>query len=113
MNEPAADGPSLRISTIKRGDLAVKKGLSAGLIGPPGTPRTYQGSLSGTPIFIGCSDIDPHIPVDRVHESCRALRTMDAVVTERIYPGLGHTINEDEIARVGKLLSGVSQVRAV
>jgi hypothetical protein len=38
---------------------------------------------------------------------------MDAVVTERIYPGLGHTINEDEIARVGKLLSGVSQVRPV
>jgi phospholipase/carboxylesterase len=88
-------------------------GFSAGLIGPPGAPRNYQGSLSGTPIFIGCSDIDPHIPVDRVHESCRVLRTMDAVVTERIYPGLGHTINEDEIARVGKLLSGVSQVSAV
>ena len=43
-------------------------GLSGGLIGPPGTPRTYAGSLDGTPVFLGCSDVDPHIPLERVHE---------------------------------------------
>ena len=41
-------------------------GLSGGLIGPPGTPRNYPGSLDGTPVFLGCSDIDPHIPLERV-----------------------------------------------
>jgi phospholipase/carboxylesterase len=87
-------------------------GLSAGLIGPPAALRDHRGSLSGTPIFVGCSDIDPHIPLDRVHESCRVLGTMDAIVTERIYPGMGHTINEDEIAQVRKLLDGVNRARA-
>jgi phospholipase/carboxylesterase len=87
-------------------------GLSAGLIGPPGTPRNYPGSLSGTPIFVGCSDVDGHIPLARVHESCAVLGNMDAVVTERIYPGLGHTVNDDEIAQVRKLLAAIAQARA-
>jgi phospholipase/carboxylesterase len=87
-------------------------GLSAGLIGPPGMPRSYQGTLSGTPVFLGCSDVDPHIPLDRVHESRDVLGAMGAVVTERIYPGMGHTINQDEIAQVGRLLNDVKQARA-
>jgi phospholipase/carboxylesterase len=87
-------------------------GLSAGLIGPPGVSRDYRGSLTGTPVFIGCSDIDPHIPLDRVHESCRVLSAMNAVVTERIYPGMGHTISQDEIAHVRKLLDSINPVRS-
>src|SRR5262249_29235175 len=51
-------------------------GLSAGLIGPDGTSRTYSGSLQGTPVFLGCSDVDPHIPLARVHESGRSLRNL-------------------------------------
>lgn len=82
-------------------------GLSAGLIGPPGTPRAYAGSLAGTPVFLGCSDIDPHIPLPRVHESRDVLGKMGAVVIERIYPGMGHTINADEIAHVSKVLAGI------
>ena len=82
-------------------------GLSAGLIGPPGTPRAYPGSLAGTPVFLGCSDIDGHIPLARVHESRDVLGGLGAEVTERIYPGMGHTINEDEIAHVVKLLAGL------
>jgi phospholipase/carboxylesterase len=78
-------------------------GLSAGLIGPDGTSRTYSGSLQGTPVFLGCSDVDPHIP--RVHESTRSLRNLGGVVEERIYPGMGHTINEDEIKHVHSLLT--------
>jgi len=71
--------------------------FSGGLIGPDGTPRDYVGSLSGMPVFIGCSDVDPHIPVGRVHETAAVLERMGAAVDSRIYPRMGHTINQDEI----------------
>jgi phospholipase/carboxylesterase len=80
-------------------------GLSAGLIGPEGTPRNYPGSLARTPAFLGCSDIDPHIPLARVHESTRVLRALGAEAQEQIYPGMGHMINDDEIRRVRGLLA--------
>lgn len=81
-------------------------GFSGGVIGPPGTPRDYQGSFDGTPVFIGCSDIDPHIPVERVRESAEIYRRLGATVDERIYPGMGHTINQAEIDAVRLLLRG-------
>ena len=83
-------------------------GLSAALIGPPGTPRDYAGSLAGTPVFLGCSDVDGHIPLWRVQESTRVLGTLGAEVTERIYPRMGHTINDDEIAHVRGMLQAVA-----
>lgn len=79
-------------------------GLSGGLIGPPGTPRAYTGHFAGTPVFLGCSDIDPHIPLERVHESAEVIRTMGASVDERIYPRMAHTINQDELDAVRALL---------
>jgi predicted esterase len=82
-------------------------GLSAGLIGPPGSPRDYAGSLAATPVFLGCSDVDGHIPLWRVQESTQVLRGLGAEVTERIYPGMGHTINDDEIAQVRRMLDGL------
>jgi phospholipase/carboxylesterase len=81
--------------------------LSGGLIGPPGTPRDYAGTLDGTPVFLGCSDRDPHIPAERVHESAEVFRKMGARVTERIYPGLGHTVNQDELSWVADLLGSL------
>lgn len=78
--------------------------FSGGLIGAPGTPRTYPGRLDGTPVFIGCSDVDAHVPVERVHESTAVLRRMGATVDERIYPHMGHTINRDELEAVDILL---------
>jgi predicted esterase len=83
-------------------------GLSAGLIGSPGTPREYAGSLASTPVFIGCSDVYAHIPIARVHESAAVLRSLGALVDERIYPGMGHTINRDEIEAVRVLIAGSS-----
>jgi phospholipase/carboxylesterase len=80
-------------------------GLSGGLIGPKDTDRDYHGHFSGTLVFLGCSDIDPHIPLDRVHETSRVLSAHGAVVTERIYPGMGHTINDDEIKHVRAILA--------
>ncbi len=79
-------------------------GLSGGLIGPPGTPRQYGGSLDASPVFLGCSDVDPHIPVERVRESAEVFRGMQAAVDERIYRGLGHTVNAEEIRAVQDLL---------
>ena len=80
-------------------------GLSGGLIGPPGTPRDYPGSLDQGPVFLGCSDVDLHIPLERVRESAAVFRRMGASVDERIYPGMGHTVSEEEIAVVRGLLS--------
>ena len=79
-------------------------GLSGGLIGPEGTTFEYKGSLNSTPVFLGCSDQDPYIPQERVHETADVLQAMDAEVTTRIYEGLGHTTNEDELQRVRSLL---------
>ena len=85
-------------------------GLSGGVIGPPGTPRNYPGSMEGTPLFLGCSDIDPHIPVERVHESAEVFRRLHAQVDARIYPGMGHVVHQDEIAAVRNLLSAALEV---
>ena len=83
-------------------------GLSGGLIGPEGTPRDYPGSLAGTPVFLGCSDVDPHIPLARVLDTTAVLRRLGAVVTEQIYPCMGHLINEDEIRFVQSLLASLA-----
>jgi predicted esterase len=80
-------------------------GLSGGLIGPDGTPRDYAGTLGGTPVFLGCSDVDSHIPLARVHETARVLTGLGGAVDERIYPGMGHQVNDDEIAAVRSMLA--------
>jgi predicted esterase len=82
-------------------------GFSGGLIGPPGTPRNYSGSLDATPVFLGCSDIDPHIPLERVEETSAVLGALGATVDKRIYPSMGHTVNEDEIAAAKILLANL------
>jgi predicted esterase len=82
-------------------------GLSGGLIGPEGTARNYSGSLADTPIFLGCSDVDPHIPEARVIETATVLRRLGGEVEMRIYPGIGHTINEDELEAVRGMMRAV------
>lgn len=79
-------------------------GLSGGLIGPEGTPRTDAGSLAGTPVFLGCSDVDFHIPLKRVNESTAVLKALGGNVTEIIYSGMGHTIVQDEVDHVNRIL---------
>jgi phospholipase/carboxylesterase len=80
-------------------------GLSGALIENGDQPREYTGSLAGTPVFLGCSDVDFHIPLERVLRSAQLFRGLEGAVTERIYPGMGHTVNEDEIAVIQELLS--------
>lgn len=83
--------------------------LSGGLIGPDGTPRKYAGSLEGTPVFLGCSDVDAHIPEARVMESAGILSGLGGTVDARIYPGMGHTINEDEFEAARTILEGAKR----
>jgi phospholipase/carboxylesterase len=75
-------------------------GLSGGLIGPEGTPRDYPGDLSGTPVFLGCGDTDPHIPAARVRQTDQVLTTLGGVVRTKLYRDMGHTINDDEISHM-------------
>ena len=71
-------------------------GLTGGLIGPAGTPRDYAGSLAGTPVFLGAGDPDPHVPFERVRETEQVLTRLGAQVDLRRYPGMPHTINQEE-----------------
>jgi len=82
-------------------------GLSGGLIGADGEPRLDSGTLAGTPVFLGCSDVDPHIPLQRVHFTSQTLQALGGQVDERIYPGMGHTVNQDELAAVQRLLDSL------
>lgn len=80
---------------------------SGGVIGEPGTTWDYSGSFDGTPVFLGCSDVDAHVPKTRVDESAAVFKRMGAAVTERIYPGMGHMVNDDEIAFTTDLMRRV------
>ena len=85
--------------------------LTGGLIGPPGTPRNYPGSLAGAPVFLGTSDPDPHVPFERVKETEAVLKRMGAAVELRRYPGMPHTINDDELDACRKLLKRVTAAK--
>lgn len=87
-------------------------GLSAALIGPPGTPRDYPGSFDGTPVFLGCSDVDPHVAAADVTASADVFRRLGAEVTLRLYPGLGHTVNADELDAVRQVMTGAISPQA-
>lgn len=82
-------------------------GLAGGLIGPPGTPRDYPGSLGDTPVFLGCGDPDPHIPRQRVEETADVLRRLGGRVTLRLYPGIGHTLVADELDALRQLAAAI------
>ena len=79
-------------------------GLRGALIGPEGTQRDYKGSLSGTPVFLGCSDVDFHVPKERVDQAADILRHLGGVVTERLYPKMDPSVNQDEIDFVRDML---------
>lgn len=83
--------------------------LSGGLIGDKVSAENYEGSLDGTPVFLGCSNIDHHIPKERVDETEAILKNLGGDVLKKIYPGMGHTVNEDEIEEIEKLLDKVYQ----
>lgn len=79
--------------------------LSGGVIGDSVDFDQYNGDLHETPAFLGCSDVDPHIPKERVNETEEVLKKLGARVTKKLYPGMGHLVNEDEIKHLNVLLN--------
>jgi phospholipase/carboxylesterase len=88
-------------NAVKYGGVAA---FTGGLIGDRLYPENYKGDFIGTPIFIGSSNPDHHIPVERVYESAKFLRSMNANVTEVLYENIGHTIVSQEIDMANKLI---------
>ncbi|HMH23760.1 MAG TPA: dienelactone hydrolase family protein [Puia sp.] len=81
--------------------------FTGGLIGDRICPEKYKGDFKGTPVFIGTSDPDPHVPVERVDATAELLKNMHASLTKKIYRNMGHTISQDEIGMANKLVFGV------
>lgn len=79
-------------------------GLSGGLIGPKVSDEHYTGDFKSCPIFMGCSNTDPHIPAERVRESDLVFKSMNANVTTKLYPGMPHTIIQEEIDIIKSIL---------
>ena len=85
--------------------------LSGGLIGPDINQQDYSGSMEQTPVFIGCSDNDPHVPKERIHVTKAVFKQLGADVNKQIYQGMGHTINEDEIKKVRGMMAEILNVK--
>jgi predicted esterase len=83
-------------------------GLSGSLIGEPGSPRSIPGSLEGTPVYLGCSDVDAHIPLASVEESAEVLARLGGRVEKAIFPGMAHTVNAPELEAARRLLADVA-----
>ena len=78
--------------------------LSGGIIGPQVNASQYAGNLEGTPVFLGCSDVDPHIPQQRVKETAQALQTLGGDVTMKFYKNMGHIVNQNELDHVREMM---------
>ncbi|HZG73802.1 MAG TPA: hypothetical protein VEY51_19880, partial [Chondromyces sp.] len=87
--------------------------FTGGLIGDKIYPENYSGNFSETPVFIGTSDPDMHVPVERVYATVNILKDKGASVTGKVYNGLGHSINQDEIDHANKLVFGTQLIKSV
>lgn len=101
-----SQGACLALEWLARTGTRVRAvaGLSGGMIENGDKPRAYETDLLGARVFLGCSDVDFHIPLERVERSAELLGAMGAEVDKRIYHGMGHTINDDEIGHLRSLL---------
>jgi len=94
-----SQGACLALEWVARtgGRFGAVVALSGGLIGSEVDPARYPRRLDGTVAFLGCSDVDGHIPETRVRASARQVQAQGAQVITRIYPGMPHTVNDDEL----------------
>jgi len=83
--------------------------FSGGLIGDRIYPEHYSGNFQGTPIFMGCSDHDSHVPESRLEESKGVLEKMGADLRYKIYPGMGHTMIQDEFDHANAILQKMTR----
>jgi phospholipase/carboxylesterase len=82
-------------------------GLSGALIGPDDAPRQYAGSLAGTPVFLGCSDVDIHVPKERVQQAAEVLQRLGGQVTLQLYPGMDHSVSPAELDFVRRMMQAI------
>jgi predicted esterase len=108
-----SQGACLALETAARngGHFGGVLGLAGALIGPPAAARPLDRPLDGTPVFLGCGDRDPHIPLTSVQESARVLTALGANVNLHVYPGMDHTIVADELTRSAALIRRVLVAR--
>jgi predicted esterase len=83
--------------------------FSGGLIGAPGTMWDFPGAFGGTPVFLGCSDVDSHVPAGRVRETAAVFERMGATVDMRLYAGMGHLVNNEEIEVARPILDEIGR----
>jgi phospholipase/carboxylesterase len=86
--------------------------FTGGLIGDKIYNENYKGDFGGAPIFIGTSNPDPHVPVERVYATTNILKNMGALVTEKVYNNMGHTINQDEIDNANRIVFNAQLVNS-
>ena len=86
--------------------------FTGGLVGDKIYSENYKGDFGGTPVFIGTSNPDPHVPVERVYATTNILKNMNADVTDKVYNNMGHTINQDEIENANKLVFNAQPVKS-
>jgi len=84
--------------------------FTGGLIGDKIYNDNYRGDFENTPMFIGTSNPDPHVPVERVYATTNILKDMNAEVTEKVYNHMGHTINHDEIETANRVVFSKAEV---
>jgi phospholipase/carboxylesterase len=85
--------------------------FTGGLIGDKIYSENYKGDFEGTPVFIGTSNPDPHVPVERVYATTNILKNMHAAVTEKVYNNMGHTISQDEMEQANRLVFNTRPVK--
>lgn len=85
--------------------------FTGSLIGDKIYNENYNGDFKSTPVFIGSSNPDPHVPVERVYATTNILKNMNAIVTEKVYNNMGHTINQDEIDQANKLIFNMQTIK--
>ena len=86
--------------------------FTGGLIGDKINLDNYKGDFLNTPVFMGTSNPDPHIPVERFYATSNILKDMNAAVTEKVYEGMGHTINQDEIDKANSVVFSAPTLNA-
>jgi phospholipase/carboxylesterase len=86
--------------------------FTGGLIGDKIYPENYNGNFAETPVFIGTSNPDPHVPVERVYATTNILKNMNATVTEKVYENMGHTITKDEIEKANSLVFQAHSIKS-
>jgi len=85
--------------------------FTGGLIGDKIYTGNYKGDFKGTPVFMGTSNPDPHVPIERFYASAKILGEMNAAVTEKAYNNMGHIVNQDEIENANRIVFNPSPVK--